>query len=117
MKKPKSADSLSLHLRLRIVCGETIALGPGKMELLALLEETGSIGESAKRMGMSYMKAWTLIQGMKPLVQTARGGQTGGGAGLTDAGRKAIALYQKMEQDSLRACQPSWKKLQQLLRD
>jgi len=116
--KSKPEDSLSLHLRLRIVGSEKVALGPGKIELLALIEETGSLGKSAKRMGLSYMKAWSLIQTMKPLVETSRGGQSGGGgAKLTETGRKALALYRRMERDCLRASASSWKKLLQLLRD
>ena len=114
--KSKSEDSLSLHLRLRIVGSEKIALGPGKVELLALIEETGSLRQAAERMGMSYMKAWSLIQTMKPLVETSRGGDNGGGgAKLTETGRKALALYRKMERDCLRASTSAWKKLQQLL--
>lgn len=115
-KKTTPADSLSLHLRLRIMGDEKIALGPGKVNLLDLLEETGSISEAARRMNMSYMKAWSLIQTMKPLVRTARGGEKGGGAGLTETGRKAVVLYRKMEQDSLLASVDSWEKLRQLLR-
>jgi molybdate transport system regulatory protein len=115
-KKSKAANLLSLHLRLRIAGGETIALGPGRVELLGLLAETGSIGAAAKRMKMSYMKAWSLIQTMKPLVATARGGQSGGGAKLTGMGRQALVLYRKMERDSRRACDGSWEKLQRLLR-
>jgi molybdate transport system regulatory protein len=113
--KSKSEDSLSLILRLRIVRGEIIALGPGRVELLALIEESGSLGKAARRMGMSYMKAWALVQTMKPLVETSRGGQGGGGAQLTETGRKALALYQKMERDCLRASKSSWKQLRQLL--
>ena len=67
--KSKSKDSLSLHLRLRIVGREKIALGPGKAELLALLEETGSLGRAARRMGMSCMKARSLTTTMEPLVE------------------------------------------------
>ena len=114
--KSKSEDSLSLHLRLRIVGSEKISLGPGKVELLALIEETGSLRKAAERMGMSYMKAWSLIQTMKPLVETSRGGHSGGGgAKLTETGREALALYRKMKRDCLRASTSSWKKLQQLL--
>jgi molybdate transport system regulatory protein len=116
-RKIKPEDSLSLHLRLRIVCGEKIVLGPGKVELLVLLAKTGSIGKAAKQMKMSYMKAWSLIQTMKPLVAATRGGKGGGGVELTEAGRKALALYQKMELDGLRASADSWKKLRLLLRD
>lgn len=115
--KPKSEDSLSVHLRLRIVRREKIALGPGKVELLALIEETGSLSQAAKRMDMSYMKAWLLVQTMKPLVETTRGGQNRGGAKLTETGRKVLALYQKMQRDCLRANQSSWKQLQRLFGD
>jgi molybdate transport system regulatory protein len=113
-KKSKPAGSLSLPIRLQIAGGKKIMLGPGRVELLVLLDETGSISAAARRMKMSYMKAWSLIQTMKPLVESTRGGQAGGGAKLTENGHKAIALYQKMERDSLRACQGSWKKLQLL---
>lgn len=113
--KKSGADSLSLHLRLRIVHGKKIALGPGKVELLAWLQATGSISEAARRMGMSYMKAWSLIQTMKPLVETARGGQSGGGARLTPAGIRVLALYQKMERDGRRACESSWAKMRRFL--
>jgi len=113
-KKP-TEDTLSLHLRLRIFGQVPIALGPGKVELLGKLAETGSIGEAARRMGMSYMKAWSLIQTMKPLVATTRGGRKGGGAEITETGRQALALYQKMQQDSRQACETSWMELRQLL--
>jgi molybdate transport system regulatory protein len=109
-------DSLSLPLRMQVVGKREIVLGPGKIELLSLLAETGSIGEAARRMKMSYMKAWTLIQTMKPLVATVRGGRKGGGAEVTDTGRQAIELYKKMQHDCRRVCEPSWKKLRQVLR-
>lgn len=118
--KSKSAAP-SILPRFRIVAGKNVALGPGKAELLALVGETGSIGEAAERMDMSYMRAWTLIQTMnecfkEPLVVTSRGGQSGGGAELTETGRQALELYQQMEDASLRAVKGSWKKLQRLLR-
>src|SRR4030095_2224304 len=77
----KSASSRTPRLRprMRVLCGEDIALGPGKVHLLALIDETGSIREAAERMGMSYMRAWTLIRMMnacfkEPLVVAVRGG-------------------------------------------
>ncbi len=115
-RQAKSENSLSLNLRLQIGNGEKVALGPGKVDLLTLIAETGSLGEAAKRMEMSYMKAWTLVQTMKPLVALTRGGKSGGGAVLTPLGQKALILYRKMEADSRRACEGSWKKLQTLLR-
>jgi molybdate transport system regulatory protein len=101
--------------------GEEIALGPGKAELLKLVQQTGSITEAAKHMEMSYMRAWTLIQTMnrcfkEPLVLTTRGGQRGGGAALTESGRKALEAYQEMEKAAMRAMAAQWRQLCRLLR-
>ena len=111
-----------LRPRMRVLWGEEIALGPGKLELLAMVGKTGSIREAAEKMGMSYMRAWTLIQTInacfkKPLVDCARGGKSHGGARLTPAGRMALGLYQKMEKDCLKAAGPRWRELRELLRD
>ena len=118
----KKRSGISLRPRLRVVRGEEIAFGPGKVDLLKLVGETGSIREAAERMGMSYMRAWTLIRTMNacfkaPLVETARGGAGHGGATLTQTGRMALQLYQQMEEDSLRATKSRWNKLRVLLRD
>jgi len=99
-----------------------VAFGPGKADLLALVAETGSIGEAAKRMKMSYMRAWSLIQTMnacfkQPVIEATRGGDQRGGAELTETGRRVLALYRKMERDSLRACERSWAQLRRLLAD
>ena len=115
MKSKRRSNSLSLQLRLHVVGQPDVMLGPGKIELLDLIHETGSISEAARQMKMSYMKAWLLIQTMKPLVQSSRGGRTRGGAQLTPRGVKAVALYRQMEQASLRAAAGPWKKLQRLL--
>ena len=106
--------------RIRSVAGDEVALGPGKIQLLALVAETGSIREAAERMDMSYMRAWTLIRTMnacfkEPLVLAARGGKAGGGAQLTPTGAAALSLYQKMEITFSVATKPSWTKLQSLL--
>src|SRR5580765_2997852 len=117
--KTKTKKDRSVQPRIRILRRNDIAIGPGKAELLAMVGETGSIGEAAKRMEMSYMRAWTLIQTMNgcfksPVVLTARGGKSGGGgAELTDTGRKALELYQQMEATSLQAVESSWKEFQQ----
>lgn len=111
----------SLRPRLRVVCGEDIALGPGKVDLLALVGETGSIREAAERMDMSYMRAWTLIKTInacfrKPLVEAVRGGKSGGGARLTEMGHAALALYQSMEKSCLSAMEEDWTTLKKFLR-
>jgi molybdate transport system regulatory protein len=102
MKSRKSTFTSAVLPRLRIVCGKDVCFGPGKAELLALVAETGSIGKAAKRMDMSYMRAWSLVQTMnrcfkKPLVLAAHGGKGGGGAELTETGRAILALYRQME--------------------
>ena len=119
--KTKSARSIELQPRLRVRVGGEIALGPGKIELLKRVQETGSISEAARHMGMSYMRAWTLIQTMnrcfkQPLVLTVRGGQSGGGAELTETGRQALECYQAMEQAGLRAISTRWRQFQKFLR-
>lgn len=119
--KNKSSASISLSPRFRIICGKEIAFGPGKAELLQRVAETGSIGKAALRMGMSYMRAWSLVQTMnccfkEPLIIAAHGGQGGGGgANLTRTGRKVLTLYRQMERASLRATAGPWKKLRRLL--
>jgi molybdate transport system regulatory protein len=111
----------TLKPRLRVIWGKNIALGPGKAELLARVGETGSISEAARQMRMSYNRAWLHIQdinrGFKsPLVVSLRGGKAGGGAELTETGRRVLKLYQQMELASLRAVQADWRSLQKFLR-
>ncbi|HEX5399289.1 MAG TPA: LysR family transcriptional regulator [Verrucomicrobiae bacterium] len=98
----------SLQLRLRLLAGKEIALGPGKFELLQLIRETNSISEAARRMKMSYMRAWSLIQTMnrcfrEPVIRTMRGGQERGGASLTKTGENLLALYERLESECLAA--------------
>lgn len=98
----KTQQSSAILPRTRIMRGDVIALGPGKVELLAQLNKTRSITVAARNLGMSYMRAWTLIRTMnqcfrQPLVESSRGGKTGGGARLTAAGEKALKLYRAME--------------------
>jgi len=120
-KESKKRPSAAVRARIRILHGDDIAIGPGKAELLEYIQETGSIAESAKRMGMSYMRAWTLIKTMnacfrEPLVEAVRGGRAHGGATLTVTGRKALRLYQQMEADCLKSTTARWKELRSLLR-
>jgi molybdate transport system regulatory protein len=107
--------------RLRVMRGRDIALGPGRVDLLELIGETGSLRAAAERMGMSYMRAWTLVKYTNccfraPVVKAVRGGKTGGGAELTEAGREAVALYRRMEKESQRAMKRSCAEFRNLLR-
>jgi molybdate transport system regulatory protein len=105
---------------MRVLCGEEVALGPGKADLLALVAETGSIRAAAERMGMSYMRAWTLIRTMngcfrEPLVVASRGGKSRGGAVVTETGKKALKLYRTLEARSVKACASTWSELCEIL--
>lgn len=120
-RKTSKKNQTALKPRFRVVCGEEIALGPGKVELLALLLETESLNEAARRLDMSYMRAWKLVKTMnacfrEPVAVATRGGKTGGGMQVTETGRRALALYQEMESTTLRSIAPQWRRLQQLLR-
>lgn len=110
-----------LRPRIRIFCHGEIVMGPGKAELLAHVAETESLSEAARRMKMSYMKAWLLVQTMnrsykKPLVHAERGGRTGGRARLTSYGQRVLACYREMEELSLAAMQKPWKKVRRMLK-
>ena len=94
--------------RFRILLGKEIAIGPGKAKLLSLIDKTGSIAAAAREMGMSYRRAWTLVETMnssfrEPVVEAATGGRGGGGAQVTNFGREALARYQEMEEKVLQS--------------
>ncbi len=84
-------------LKLRILFDHAM-FGPGKAELLSRIAELGSISAAGRQMGMSYKRAWMLVEEMNaafrdPLVSSARGGAGGGGAQLTAAGEEVLRRY------------------------
>jgi len=88
--------------------GTEIAIGPGKADLLGAIAASGSISESARRLGMSYRRAWLLVDTMnrcfrEPVVASATGGSGGGGAQVTAFGREVLARYRKLEASVERA--------------
>ena len=113
------APSSALRLRIRVFHGDEAALGPGRIELLGRVAESGSILQGAREMGLSYMKAWKLIQSMnrcfrEPLVEARRGGKDGGAARLTAAGQRVLAVYREMEGKAREAIHPYEKELASL---
>ena len=82
---------------------ENFYIGPGRADVLEGIAETGSIAAAGKRMGMSYKRAWSLVQALNegwgaPLVATARGGAGQGGASLTGDGAFVLARYRAMQE-------------------
>lgn len=89
------------HLWLRVVVPEIGAIGPGKINLLKAIDREHSIAAAARAMGMSYRRAWLLVEDTqkvagRELVATRAGGADRGGATLTDAGRELIAAYERI---------------------
>lgn len=107
--------------RFRILYGTEIAIGPGKAQLLRAILETGSISQAAKKLGMSYMRAWKLIQTSnrcfrQPLVSALRGGYSKGGAMLTPTGLRVLKMYDQLERKSLQSTQLIWRQIVKLLK-
>jgi molybdate transport system regulatory protein len=89
-------------ITLRVDFAPGLRLGPGKADLLEGIRDTGSIAAAGRRMGMSYKRAWLLVEAMNamfaaPLVTSSKGGRDGGGAELTEAGRTVLAAFRSME--------------------
>jgi molybdate transport system regulatory protein len=104
------------RLRLRVVLRPGAALGPGKIDLLEAIAETGSIRAGGNRFKMSYRRAWSLVAELNamfksPLVVAETGGRGGGGAKLTPLGRKVIERFRAMEAGSWSAVEPHYKAL------
>lgn len=90
-----------LKLKLQLMCGDEIAMGPGKAELLRQIDSVGSIAGAGRAMGMSYRRAWLLVDTMnrcfrQPLVEAHPGSGTNAGTRLTDAGRRALEAYERL---------------------
>ncbi|MCI2399668.1 LysR family transcriptional regulator [Aliiroseovarius subalbicans] len=108
--------------RLRVVFGPEDWMGPGKAELLERIAETGSISAAGRDMGMSYKRAWQLVEAMnamfrESLVHSTRGGARGGGAVLTDAGQRVLAEFRGLEAEAEQAGATHIARLQDMLRD
>ena len=89
-------------LTLRVLGRAAPAMGPGKAELIVRIGQTGSISAAARAMGMSYRRAWQLVEALnqafrEPVITTAIGGTRGGGARVTAFGKRLVTLFRAME--------------------
>lgn len=91
----------ALKVKIQIYCGNEIAMGPGKADLLDAITAHGSISAAAKAMGMSYRRAWQLVDAMNrcwtgPLVDAVAGGSHERGARVAPLGEEVLRLYRAM---------------------
>jgi molybdate transport system regulatory protein len=104
-------------LTLRVDLGSGRAVGPGKIHLLEQIHKSGSITQAGRDLGLSYRRAWLLINDLNnsfrfPVIEAATGGIGGGGMRLTPFGRKLVRLYQTIEAEALAATWQHRRKLQ-----
>jgi len=107
----------TLSIRIDLPGGKRF--GPGMAALLDAVAEEGSIAGAARRLGMSYARAWRLAEAMnglfsEPLVRKSAGGAARGGATLTPAGERARALYREICEDAAGAAANGVKALRDL---
>lgn len=118
-----TGDAPILKIKLQLLCGDEIAMGPGKADLLEAIDACGSISAGARSLGMSYRRAWLLVDAMnrcwrEPLVETAPGGSARGGARVTSLGHTVLRRYRALQEAAaeLRTGE-DWRKLQDELRE
>jgi molybdate transport system regulatory protein len=97
-------DPMAARLSIRIDLPGGRRVGPGKIRLLELIDETGSISAAGRAMAMSYRRAWLLVDSLnrsfkEPVVLTQLGGSGGGGAALSDFGQTVLHSYRSMEHE------------------
>lgn len=114
----KPAAKTSLHLRLDFGSGRS--LGPGKIRLLELIEETGSISAAGRALEMSYRQAWLLVDELnhmfaEPVIVAQTGGGGGGGTIVTKTGNDVVRLYRDMERRAYDASSTELRALSRLL--
>ncbi len=112
-----------LKIKIQLYCGDEIAMGPGKADLLDAIEREGSISAAGRALGMSYRRTWMLVDAMNrcwdsPLVETLAGGSHGGGARVTPQGKAVLTQYRALQDAASSAADsPSWSALRTTLRD
>src|ERR1700736_3555822 len=100
-----------VRLTLRVDFGTDRAIGPGKVLLLEAIRDTGSISQAGRSLGMSYRRAWLLVDDMnrcfrEPVVAARPGGSHGGGSALTAFGERVVQKYRTIEAEARAAAKP-----------
>ena len=110
------------RLMLRVDFGPNRAIGPGKIKLLEAIDQSGSISQAGRALGMSYRRAWLLIDDMnrcfrEPVVTAQPGGSQGGGAALTAFGETVVLRYRTIETEATAATKPQLHDLEAAVRE
>ncbi|MGE0748752.1 MAG: winged helix-turn-helix domain-containing protein [Rhodospirillales bacterium] len=108
------------RLTLRLDFGDKGSIGHGKIRMLELIGEHGSISAAGKAMGMSYRRAWLLVDDInqtfrRPAVQKMHGGSHGGGAELTEFGHELVSDYRAMEAEATKAFHKRLRRIESVL--
>jgi molybdate transport system regulatory protein len=108
-----------LSIRIDLASGDRI--GPGKIALLEAIRSTGSISGAARALGMSYRRAWLLVEEVnrtlrEPAVTAEMGGRHGGGAVVTPVGERVLGLYRTIESHARTAAQQEFRAIAKLVR-
>ncbi len=106
-------------LRLRVEFDGEHTLGPGKVRLIELVDERGSISAAAREMGMSYRHAWELLDDVNRcfggrVLETETGGRAGGGASVTDFGRSLVTRFHAIRDKAIDALADDLRALEDL---
>ena len=114
---PSDNAFISIRLRFR----PDARIGPGKIAILEAIQRTGSIAAAGREMGMSYRRAWLLIDALnatfdEPVVLASPGGSHGGGATLTETGHELVRAYRSMEADAIRSARRHFARLEPRIR-
>jgi len=91
-----------LKIKIQLHCGDEIAMGPGKADLLDAIVREGSISAAGRAMGMSYRRTWLLVDAMnrcwaEPLVETSPGNARGSGARVSAFGQSVLTHYRSLQ--------------------
>jgi molybdate transport system regulatory protein len=117
----RDSTMAATHLSIRIDLPSGGRIGPGKIALLEAIRSTGSISAAARSIGMSYRRAWLLVEEInqtlrEPAVTAETGGARGGGAVVTPVGEKVVGLYRAIESQALAATGSEFRAMGRLIR-
>jgi molybdate transport system regulatory protein len=120
-KMASSSERPEVRFRMRIRQAESVAIGPGKVDLLEAVQKHGSISAAARSLGMSYRRAWLLIDELNrtlksPATVSEAGGAAGGGCVLTPVGEKIVFLYRDIEVQAAKTCAPQISALTRMMK-